>query len=250
MEIEKLIAVFLIGIAASFIGGLTSGGGGLISLPFLIFLGLPPQIAIGTDRFGSFGYVISSIYKFGRSKKIIFTYIIPLIIISVIGAPIGAKLVLDIDKNLLAKIIGAIILLLIPLIIFKRDLGIVKAKRKSTIIILLGFFLYFLSSIYDGFLGAAGGILVAYLFVFIFGLTYTEANATEKIPYFFNAIISVSIFASANLINYQYGLILLAGGLIGAYAGAHVAIKKGDSFVKIAFITVALISAVKLIFFR
>lgn len=248
MELGILIAIFLVGIAASFIGGLTSGGGGLISLPFLIFLGLPPQIAIATDRFGSFGYVISTIVKFLRSKKIVFTYIIPLAIVSVIGATIGANLVLNIDKNLLTKLIGGIIVLLIPLILLKKDLG-VKKKKVKYVMLLIGFLLYFFSAIYDGFLGAAGGILVAYLFVFIFGLTYTEANATEKIPFAFNSIVSISIFASHHIINYQYGVVLLAGELVGGYVGAHVAVKKGDRFVRVAFITVALLSAVKLLFF-
>src|ERR1043165_8314056 len=100
----------MVGILASFIGGLTSGGGGLISTPALIILGLPPQIAIATDRFGSFGYVVSSLYKFFRSKKIVFTYIVPLTIISLIGAPIGVHLVLSLDKDVLTKIIGFLIL--------------------------------------------------------------------------------------------------------------------------------------------
>lgn len=249
MELGVLAGIFLIGIIASFIGGLTSGGGGMVSLAFLIFLGLPPQVAIATDRFGSFGYVISTIFKFFRSRKIVFTYIVPLTIISLIGAPIGANLVLNIDKNLLTKIIGIFIAGLLPLIIWKKDLGVERSKTKSMAIILLGFVLYFISAIYDGFLGVGGGVLVAYLFVFIFGLTYNEANATEKIPYAANSIVSILIFASNNLINYQYGLALLAGELIGGYVGAHLAVKKGDKLVRVAFIVIAFISALKLIFF-
>lgn len=249
MDFINLFAVFLVGIVAGFLGGLTSGGGNLLSIPFLIFLGLPVQIAIATDRFGSFGYVVSTIHKFSQSKKIVYTFMVPLIILSIIGAFIGSNIVINVDKHTLQKLIGIIIVILLPLIIWKKDLGVKKARTKSTAILIIGFFLYFLTAIYDGFLGAAGGILVAYLFVFVFGLTFTQANATEKIPYAFNAIISIIIFAISGIIHYQLGLALLAGELLGAYGGAHVAIKKGDRLVRIVLIGVVLISSVKLLLF-
>lgn len=249
MEIATLGGIFLVGIVAGFVGGLMSGGGSLLVFPFLIFLGLPPHMAIATERFGSFGYVASTIYKFAKSKKIVFTYVVPLSIVSVIGGIIGANLVVNIDKELLIRIIGIAILLFLPIILFKKDLGIERRKIKSTAIILLGFFLYFLSAIYDGFLGAAGGIIVAYLFVFVFGLTYIQANATDKIPFAFNALISTVIFASNGLINYQYGAALLAGELIGGYLGAQLAVNKGDKLVRVAFIIASSASAIKLLFF-
>ncbi len=248
-ELITLNSVLIIGLIAGFLGGFTSGGGNLISIPFLIFLGLPVQTAIATDRFGSFGYVVSTIYKFSQAKKIVYKYVVPLSILSIIGGLIGTSLVINIDKNMLTKIIGAIILILLPLVVWKKDLGVKSGQVRSRSILILGFFLYFLSAIYDGFLGAAGGILVAYLFVFIFGLTYTQANATEKIPYAFNAILAIIVFAISGLINYKLGVALLGGELIGAYIGAQQAIKRGDEVVRFIMIVIVILSSIKLIFF-
>jgi uncharacterized protein len=249
MDILIAIAIFLTGIAASFIGGVTSGGGGLISLPILIFLGLPPEVAVATNRFGVLGSVVGNLARFLRSDKIIYRYMIPLVVVSTIGGILGANLLIDIDKTILSKIIGLVILILLPIILWKKDLGVLEKSRVRSKMLYFGFIVYFVLSVYDGFLGIGGGILVAYLFVFIFGFTYVQANATEKVAVFLNVLFSVAIFAFHNLINYYYGVIYIAGSLIGGYLGAHTAIKKGDKWVRAVFVIIAIIFGIKLVFF-
>lgn len=78
MDIITIFVVFFLGIAVSFIGVIV-GGGGLISIPILIFLGLPPQIAIATNKFGSLGLSLSGLYKYWKAKKIIFEFVAPLL---------------------------------------------------------------------------------------------------------------------------------------------------------------------------
>ncbi len=249
MDLSLLGIVFIVGIVAGFLGGFTSGAGNLISIPFLIFLGLPPQVAIATDRFGSLGYVASTLHAFSQSKKIVYAHLKILIILSIIGGAIGASLIIHINKDLLTHLIGLVIIILLPLIIWKKDLGVKKKKIPSQTVLIVGFFLYFLSALYDGFLGAAGRILVAYLLVFLFGISYTKANATEKVPYAFNAIISLVIFAAFGIINYMVGIALLLGELLGAYIGAHQAIQKGDKVVRIVMIIVVAACGIKLLVF-
>lgn len=60
--------LFFVGTIAGFFGS-TVGGGSLLSIPFLIFLGLPPQVAIATDRFGGLGQATTALFKFWKSKK-------------------------------------------------------------------------------------------------------------------------------------------------------------------------------------
>jgi uncharacterized protein len=249
MNLLIAVAIFLTGIAASFIGGVTSGGGGLISLPILIFLGLPPEVAVATNRFGVLGAVTGNLARFLRSDKIIYRYMIPLVVVSTIGGIFGANLLIDIDKAILSKIIGLVILILLPIVLWKKNLGILEKNRVRSKMLYIGFVFYFFLSVYDGFLGIGGGILVAYLFVFIFGFTYVQANATEKVAVFLNVLFSVVIFAFHNLINYYYGIIYIAGSLIGGYLGAHTAIKKGDKWVRAVFVIIAIIFGIKLVFF-
>lgn len=250
MNILIAFAIFITGIASSFIGGVTSGGGGLLSIPIFIFLGLPPDVAVATNRLGTLGGVTGTLVKFFRSGKIVYKYVIPLVIVSTIGGVIGANLLVDINKVLLLKIIGLVILAILPIVLWKKDIGILEKNRSHSKMLFLGMILYFFLSVYDGFLGMGGGILIAYLFVLVLGFTYIQANATDKVAVFFNVLFSVIIFAFHHLINYYYGIIFIAGSLIGGYLGAHTAIKKGDKWVRAAFIIVAIIFGIKLVFFN
>ena len=248
MEITTIIIIFLIGLISSFIGSLSGGGGGLISMPALTFLGLPPNIAVATNRFGSLGVGLSSTYKFAKAKKIVFKYAFPLMAISVIGSVIGAKILIEINQELLTKLIGFLIIFMLPFIFIKNKSGI-KRKVVGRSYKIFGFIAYSGLAVYDGFFGAGAGIFATYILVFLLGLTYIESNATDKIAWLLNGIVSTVIFAFYGLINYFFGIILLAGMLIGGYFGAHTAIKKGNNFVRILFSIVVLVSALKLIFF-
>jgi len=247
MDLIILIIVFIVGLFASFLGGLIGGGGGLISIPAMAFFGLPPNMAVATNRFGTLGWALSAIYKFIKTRKIVFKYVVPLTILSVIGSVIGARLLIEIDEAVLSKVIGILIVAILPFM-FLKNYGL-KRKIVSKTYRIFGFISYMGLSVYDGFFGAAAGIVATYLLVFFFGLTYIEANATDKIPWSLNTLISTTIFALYGLINYTYGVVLFAGMFVGGYIGAHVAIKKGNEFVRIAFSLLVIVFAAKLLFF-
>ena len=67
-RVITFLAAFLIGAVASFIGSMV-GGGGLLSIPFLVFVGLPPQVAIATNKMGAIGLILGAIPKFWKAKK-------------------------------------------------------------------------------------------------------------------------------------------------------------------------------------
>jgi hypothetical protein len=244
MEILTILLLLSIGFFANFIGGMI-GGGGLISSPTLLFLGLPPQVAIATDRFSSIGQC-TSILKYYKNKKINYKFLIPLSIITIIGTLIGSFLLININKSILIKTIGIVIILLLPIILVKK-VGLIK-KKLNFYMIIIGYLLYFLIAIYGSFIGAGTGILTTIVLISFFGLTYLEANGNFSVLWFIISVISTVIFAFQGIIRYDYGFILLIGSLIGGYTGAHIAIKKGDKFVKILFIILVFISGIKLIF--
>ncbi len=248
MNLSLAIIIFIIGFISSFVGTVAGGGGGLISMPFLIFIGLPPNVAIATNRFGNTGMGLSAVYCFFKDKKIVFKYVWPLVVVSIAGSVIGANILLKIDQTMLGKIMGVVLLLLLPMIIIKNDVGL-KKKSVTVFSAAMAFGGYFLLAIYDGFLGAGAGLISLFMLASLLGMTYIEANATDKIPWFLNTIISTTIFAVYGLINYLFGIFLLAGMILGGYVGATAAIKKGNHFVKLVFGLVIVASAVKLLFF-
>lgn len=243
----QIFFTFLIGVIASVIGAI-AGGGGLISIPFLMFLGLPPQVAIATNKLGAVGLSVGAIYKFWKEKKIIWKFAIPFSVLAVIGGLIGAKLLLVINQEILSEVIGIILLLLLPLIFIKKEIGIQNIKT-TKLQKLIGVVFYFLLMVFGGFFGGGAGTLIIYSLMFFMGLTIIEANATDIVPWFVLSLSSLVFFMINGIVDYYTGIALFLGMLIGVYLGARIAIKKGDGWVKIIFAIVVVISSIKILFF-
>jgi len=247
MDLLIIIITFLIGVASAFIGSIV-GGGGLISIPFLMFLGLPPQIAIGTNKFSALGLQVSAFIKYWKEKKIVWKYILPFSIIGIIAAFVGANTLLAIDEELLKIMVGIVLLMMVPIIYKNKNMGI-KRKLASSGEKLLGYFLYFLAMFWFAFFGGGGGIFSRYVQIRFFGMSLIQSSGTNKLPGSILSIIAIFTFANAGIIDYSYGIVLFLGMLVGGYLGAGTAVKKGNTWVKSLFLIVILVSAVKLLFF-
>lgn len=242
-----LAVVFLVGVVASFFGSMV-GGGSLLSIPMLIFLGLPPQVAIATDRFGGIGQAVVAFFKFHKAGKVVWRYVPLLAVISLAGSLIGANILLSVDQDLLQKIAGILLFVLLPFVFLKRDIGVdrraVTVAKKAA-----GSVVYFIIQTFTGFFGAGTGPFIFYTLMIGFGLTILEAVATQLIPLLVLSISSVAVFAYKGIISYQIGLVLLAGMIVGGYIGAHVALKKGNAWIKRLFAIIVVIAGAKLLFF-
>ncbi|MBT4540263.1 sulfite exporter TauE/SafE family protein [Candidatus Woesearchaeota archaeon] len=248
MDVLTLIFVFIVGFLGSFLGNMIGGGGGLITVPGMIMLGIPPQVVVATKKLGTFGSSLPSIYLFSKAKKIVTELTIPLAIGSLIGSAIGAKILIEINEELFSKLLAIMLLIALPFTFLKKDFGLVR-KVKSKLSRFIGFVTYYFVAIFNGFMGAGGGLIQTYSLINFNGLTYIEANGTKKIPYLFGRILSTIIFAAVGLIDYVLALILFVSCFFGAYLGSKVAINKGDRFIKIIFSFVVFVLAIKLLFF-
>lgn len=241
----ELISFFVVAFFASFIGSMV-GGAALITVPFLIFLGFPPQVAIATNKLGAVGLSLGATLKFWKAGKIHWEYVLPFSLLAVIGAYIGANILLSMSQDVLPKVIGAILLITLPLILFKENIGVKRMKTTKSRR-LVGYMLFFFVLTFGGFFGGGGGTLMMYTLMIFFGFRIIESNATGIIPWLVMTLSSLAIFMMNGIVNYSVGLVMFVGMLIGGYLGAHTAIKKGDKWVKSLFVVVVLASAIKLL---
>lgn len=246
-EVVKLILVFGAGVFAAFIGAMV-GSGGLISIPLLIFLGLPPNVAIATNKLGSLGLTAGAFIKYFKAREVQWNYVIPFALVGLVSAYIGANILVSLDNEVLSKAVGIILLVLLPLVIFGKKVGVHK-RNTSKITKSFGFVVYFLVMIWGAFFGGGGGTLVFYTLITFFGFTMIQASATNKIPWFLLGVISLVVFALHGIIDYVYGVALLLGMFVGGYLGARTAIKKGNEWVKMLFVVIVVISSLKMLFF-
>ncbi|NOX72047.1 MAG: sulfite exporter TauE/SafE family protein [Candidatus Micrarchaeota archaeon] len=186
--------------------------------------------------------------KYLKEKKIIWKYVLPLSVVGIIGSYIGSNALLAMNEDSLTGIIGIAILLALPILFLKRDLGVkrrVVTREKRS----LGYISYFLIITFYALIGAGVGVLISYVLMLFFGFTIIEAKATDTIPHLLLAVMSLIIFSASGIVDYALGIVLFIGMLAGGYIGAHAVVRIGDKWVKIIFIITVVFSGVKLLFF-
>ncbi len=241
----SLPAVFLVGVLASTVGAMV-GGGSLLSIPLLIFLGLPPQVAIATDRFGGLGAAVTALYKFWSAGRIVWRFVPALAVASLAGSLIGAGILLRFDSDALEPVVGLLVLALLPVLLLRRDLGL-ETRAVSRARVLMGLAVYFLVQVLAGFFGAGTGTLIFYTLMVFFGVTITQVAATQIVPFMVLTVSSLGLFAAGRIIDYRVGLVLLAGTAVGGYLGAHLALRSGEVWVRRLFALVVLASGARLL---
>ena len=238
--------IFLIGLVASFAGA-TVGGVGLITIPALIFLGFPPKIAIITSVFGGLG-MVGGFYKFHKSAKIDYKLGIPITIASMIGAYLGADALLSVSEDLLGKLIGLVLLVILFIVLLDRKRrGMRRRKAPGKIREYFGYLAFVLIGFWRGFVSAGFAIFATYSLVLMYRRTFLESAGTKTIVLLATAIIASIVYGMNGLLELDAGIALMLGMLMGSYAGASYGIRKGDSWVRKVFIVVVIVAALKLL---
>lgn len=245
MDTSQLIATLLVGGFAGFIGAMV-GSGGLITIPFLMFLGLPAHTAIATHKVGATGLKIGAITKFGKTDLIQWKYILPFCLISIVSAIVGANILLAIDKDLLSDIVVVLLLAVLPVLFLKKEIG-VTLQTTSKLKQGTGYIFFFLAMVFSAFFGGGAATFVIYILMFFFGFTIIQSSATGMLPSLLLNIIALIIFAWNGIIDYPTGIALFIGMLLGGRLGALTAIKKGNAWVKALFALIVVVLVIKII---
>lgn len=237
-------ALFLAAIVAGWIDSI-AGGGGLITLPALLAAGLPPHLALGTNKFqSSFGSFTATMNHY-RQGIINLREAVWGIVCTALGAASGAYVVQVLDSSLLEKIIPFLLLAILIYFVFSPRLGELDTKErihKNVFYVLVGLGLGF----YDGFFGPGTGSFWTFLFVSLMGLNLLKATGYTKLMNFTSNIVSLIAFAIGGNIIFSVGLVMAVGQTLGAYIGSHMAIRRGAKFIRPVFVVVVLATTIKL----
>jgi uncharacterized membrane protein YfcA len=247
MNFSGLSIIFFTSIIGASFGTLV-GGTSLITIPVLIFLGLPPHTAIGTDRLGIAGLTTMGWYKFHQKGLINYPISLWMGVAAFIGSFLGANLVLEISTGLLRKIIAfatvAVLILVIvqPRLGLEKRKGVIRGRTYGT-----GIFVSFIIGIYGGFYGAMAGTFLLYVLLFIFEQTFLEGAATVKLTSLMMTTMAAAVFAGKGTIDYPMAAAMFLGCAIGSYLGVHYSDRIGNVWIKRLFILIVLIMVVKLL---
>jgi len=231
----------IVSLAAGFLSAI-AGSSGLIILPVLLIVGVPPQIALGTNKLYTTTSLITSALCFIRNGFFSPRFWIATSIATAIGTLFGVGLTQIFSnqtlKTLLPLLIAIMaIYLLLPKKPWKRlnPPATPKCRKGLAVSALLG--------LYSGFLGAGTGSLWTMIATSMFGKDIMEASAISRFMCFFSNFVALIVFVLLSQIDYSIGLILSIGGAIGAYFGSRLAIRWGAKFMRTILVSSTLVMA-------
>ncbi|MBN2894223.1 MAG: sulfite exporter TauE/SafE family protein [Bacteroidales bacterium] len=242
------ILVVVIGVLAGFINTI-AGSGSLLTLPLLIFLGLDPNTANGTNRLSIFMQSISAVSGFKKNKVFTFNEGAQFAIPATIGAIAGALIAVKTKPEVLNYIIASLLVGMLILLLFNPKKWLKPSENKEKKNKALMFILFLTTGVYAGFLHASVGFFWLAALVLGAGYDLVKANALKNFIVLLYIPITILIFAYNNQINYGLGLLLGAGSMIGARLAVVMSVKKGAPLIRYFLLVAILISAIKLIFF-
>ncbi|MET0592038.1 MAG: TSUP family transporter [Polyangiaceae bacterium] len=233
---------------AAFVAGLIdaiAGGGGLISLPALLTAGLPPHIALGTNKAQSSFGTLSALIQYTRAglvdrRRARWTF--PLGFVGSLG---GAALVMLLRPESLRPLVLVLLVCVAAFLAFRPPVAHPEGHPPPrgaawwSALIAAG------AGLYDGFFGPGTGTFLIVALVGLVGLTLTRATADAKVINFGSNVGALVIFASRGVTLWRLAVPMAAASMTGAYIGAHLAMRGGDRAIRYVVLAVVAALAIK-----
>jgi hypothetical protein len=242
---------YLLLTGAGFLAGVINtlaGSGSLITLPVLIFLGLPATIANGTNRVGVILQNIVAGLSFSRSRVLDLRGALILSVPAVFGSLLGASIAVNLNEELMQRVIGAVMALMLFVMWLRPQrwlegtvLSLEKTVSWQQALVL------FVIGVYGGFIQAGVGVFLLAALVLSVGYDLVRANAVKIVIILVFTISSILIFANNNQVDWAAGLLLGIGNMAGAWVAARMAVARGAAWVRWVVIATVAFSAAYLL---
>ena len=237
--------VFLAGFVDS-----AAGGGGLISLPAYLFVGLPPHTAIGCNKFSAACGTTLSAARFFKNGAVDWQVAAISAVCSFVFSYLGTRLALMINQETLKTAWGVVLPIVAVILLLKRDFGTENQsadipKKKAFLLAAgagaaIGF--------YDGLIGPGTGTIAIIVFSAWMKYDLKTASGNAKILNLASNYASLIAVIVGNKVIYSIAVPAAVFGIIGNYIGAGFAIKKGTAFIKPLMICVIVLLFGKLFY--
>jgi uncharacterized membrane protein YfcA len=244
LEFDTYVILFIAAFLASLIDSI-AGGGGLLTTPAMLLVGISPLNTLATNKFQSCFGTFTSTYNYYKNGLLTEPRRFLYFFLSFGGSMIGTYLVSRISNELLESIIP--ILLISAAVFFILNRGPSISNKSSSllfifnvIVILIGF--------YDGFFGPGTGSFFVLAFVIIKGISIMEATAITKLLNFASNFSAFIIFALKGYVIWELGLIMAVAQIGGANLGSRFAISNGEKVVRPVLVIVSVLLSIRILF--
>lgn len=243
---DIIVLLFVVAALAGFIDAI-AGGGGLITIPALLMIGIPPALALGTNKLQACGGSFSASLYFLRKKAVSLKDIWFLLLCTFCGASIGTILIQLIDSSIIKKVLPFLILVIGLYFLLTPKLGEKDSQKR------ISYSAFALSAalgigFYDGFFGPGTGSMLSLAFVTLLGFNLTKATAHAKVLNFTSNVSSLIFFLIGGQILWILGIVMMCGQVIGATLGAKMVLTKGQHIIRPMVVLMSFIMTIKMAF--
>ena len=242
-----LLILFMVAMIAGIVDAI-AGGGGLITIPAMLILGVSPITALGTNRMQAVIGELTACVSFVRHGVMQFNYLLTGVLATSVGALIGTYCVSLISNDSLQ--------ILLPILMVGISIYSVLSKslKKTTdtkpilanrdFMIMCGLLIGF----YNGFFGPGTGSIWMVCFVMLLGITIKKASIATKPLNLAGNFVSLLFFIVLGNVDFTLGAVMGLGQIIGSIVGSRLVVYKGDTIVRPVFITMTLGMTFKLLY--
>ncbi|HOW30998.1 MAG TPA: sulfite exporter TauE/SafE family protein [Bacteroidales bacterium] len=236
-----ITALIVSGVFVGFINTL-AGGGTIISLSLFMLLGLPANIANGTNRVAVILQNLTSVSQFRKQNLLDFKKANKLAIPTMIGAMVGAQIASDINENIFRKAVAVVMLVMVYFIVTKPSQWLKGTQAlQEKPVSWLQVAIFFLIGVYGGFVQVGVGYFILAGVVLGAGYDLVKANAIKVWIVLLYTPLALIIFILNDQVNWTYGLVHAIGNIIGAFIASRFAVSWGANFVRWVIIVVILV---------
>jgi uncharacterized membrane protein YfcA len=246
MEWYLYLAVVAVGIVAGVINTLAAGGS-LLTLPVLMALGLPPNMANGTNRIAIFLQNVVGVRQFHKEKVMDFPSGFKVGIPAAVGAIAGAFIAVNLNDEVMKLAIAGVMILVFFLILLKPNRWINSHETHPPIPYWVQVIVFFFVGVYGGFIQAGVGFFLLTSLVLGSGFELVKANALKLLIILLYTPLALLIFFMNGDVNLWIGLVLAVGNMTGAWIGTKIAVKWGAVLIRYFVLVAILVASTKLI---
>lgn len=252
MNLADQLILLVVSFLANLFSAFSGGGAGLIQLPLLIFLGLPFSIALATHKIATVALGIGATMRHLRERSLSPGFVWLMLFAGMPGVFVGANIILQVPDRAAEIALGLLTMGLGIYSMLNAQLGLTtESRHRDGRGYSVGGLVLFLIGILNGSLTSGTGLFVTLWLVGWFGLDYKRAVAYTLVlvGLFWNGTGAVTLGLLSE-IHWPWLPALIAGSLLGGYAGAHLAIAKGNRWIKRGYETITLLVGIALIIGR
>ncbi|MBX7489796.1 TSUP family transporter [Qipengyuania sp. GH25] len=239
--------IFLLVSVAFLAGAIDSiaGGGGLLTVPALLAAGVPPTLALGTNKLqGTFGTATAAITFLLKGRVDFRRFLIPCLM-ALTGSACGALVLTRLDPAFLSGLIPVLLIAMAIYYALKPDLGDEDREVRARPALLVAVSLAI--GFYDGFFGPGTGSFLTTALIALFGFGTVNAIAHTKLLNFCSNLASLIVLLAAGKVLIPLGLAMAAASMLGGYAGAHSTMRFGTKAVRPLLIIMCVALTIKLL---